>query len=180
MARTHRRKTVLAGAALVAAAALLTACGQPEAETDGSAKPGTESSAGKDGGSAETGEGAGSAAPEEGEAAKAGPEQEAGTEQKAGSEQEAGKGEPVTGTWLGTVSYLAPGKYTVSDMKDTKQAFFTSENTDIQGAGDICGDENGQAATPCSEAELEAAAKKGVSAKVELKDGIAVSIIDDK
>lgn len=171
MARTHLRKTVLAGAALVAATALLTACGQPEAEAEGGAK-----SAASDNGAPEPGEAAeGSApvkAPEEGEAAKAGPEQQAGSE--------AAERKPVTGTWLGTVSYLAPGKYTVSDMKDTKQAFFTSEDTSIQGTGDICGDESGQAATPCSEAELEAAAKKGVSAKVELKDGIAVSIIDDK
>jgi hypothetical protein len=41
------------------------------------------------------------------------------------------------------------------------------------------GDEAGQAATPCTGAELEAAAKKGVSAEVTIKDGVAVSIIDD-
>ncbi|MFE4694829.1 hypothetical protein ACFRH6_32850 [Streptomyces sp. NPDC056749] len=82
----------------------------------------------------------------------------------------------VTGIWFGTVSYMAPGKYTVSDLQDTEQQFFTSTDTDIQGAGKICGDAAGQAAIPRSEDELEAAAKDGVSATVELKNGIAVTI----
>ncbi|RFU82721.1 hypothetical protein DY218_31850 [Streptomyces triticagri] len=74
---------------------------------------------------------------------------------------------------------MAPGKYTVSDLKDTQQAFVTSTDTDIEGAGKICGDADGQAATPCTEAQLEAAAKDGVSATVKLRNGIAVSIVED-
>ncbi|MEU5623809.1 hypothetical protein [Streptomyces tendae] len=54
-----------------------------------------------------------------------------------------------------------PGKYTVTDTNGAEQAFFTSEDTDIEGAGRICGDADGQAATPCTEEDLEAAAKKG-------------------
>jgi hypothetical protein len=101
-------------------------------------------------------------------------------EAQAGNKAGAGKrGKGVSGTWFGTVKYMAPGKYTVSDMKGVEQQFFTSKTTNIQGAGDICGDEDGQAATKCTESQLAAAAKKGVSAKVQIKKGIAVSIIDD-
>ncbi|WP_405804761.1 hypothetical protein [Streptomyces sp. NBC_01187] len=89
-----------------------------------------------------------------------------------------GKG-AASGTWFGNVKYLAPGKYTVSDMKGVEKAFFTSKTTNIQGAGDICGDADGQAAQKCTEAELEAASKKGVSATVKIKNGIAVSVIED-
>ncbi|WP_326736241.1 hypothetical protein [Streptomyces sp. NBC_01022] len=77
------------------------------------------------------------------------------------------------------MSYLAPGKYTVSGPKGEEQAFFTSDDTEIWGAGDICGDENGQSATKCTEQELEAAAQKGVSAEVKISDGIATRITDD-
>ncbi|MFI6892607.1 hypothetical protein ACIBM4_00630 [Streptomyces sp. NPDC050256] len=77
------------------------------------------------------------------------------------------------------MSYLAPGKYTVSGPKGEEQAFFTAENTEIWGAGDICGDENGQSATKCTEQELEAAAQKGVSAEVTISEGIATRITDD-
>ncbi|NBE52696.1 hypothetical protein [Streptomyces boluensis] len=95
------------------------------------------------------------------------------------SNTKAGGGKGVSGTWFGNVSYLAPGKYTVSDQKGTEQAFFTSTETDIQGAGEICGDAEGQAATPCTEEQLEAASKNGVSAEVKIEDGIAVSIVED-
>ncbi|MGP3974163.1 hypothetical protein ACTWQF_08965 [Streptomyces sp. 8N114] len=94
-------------------------------------------------------------------------------------DKSAGGGKGVSGTWFGTVSYLAPGKYTVSDMKGKQQAFFTSTTTNVQGSGDICGDADGQAAQKCTETQLEAAAKKGVSAKVQIKNGTAVSIVDD-
>ncbi|MEE1837607.1 hypothetical protein [Streptomyces sp. SP17KL33] len=94
-----------------------------------------------------------------------------------------GKGKGVDGTWFGNVSYLAPGKYTVSDQKGTEQQFFVAEDTKIWGYGDICGDENtdegGQGGTQCTEAELEAAAKKGVSAEVVISNGIATTIRDD-
>ncbi|MDT0573614.1 hypothetical protein RM704_40295 [Streptomyces sp. DSM 3412] len=94
-----------------------------------------------------------------------------------------GKGKGVDGTWFGNVSYLAPGKYTVSAQKGTGQQFFVAEDTKIWGYGDICGDENtgegGQGGTQCTEAELEAAAKNGVSAEVVISNGIATTIRDD-
>ncbi|MFI9586891.1 hypothetical protein ACIHCQ_34855 [Streptomyces sp. NPDC052236] len=90
------------------------------------------------------------------------------------------KGKGVSGTWFGTVSYLAPGKFTVSDMKGVEQQFFVAEDTKIWGTGDICGDEDGQAATQCTEGELESATKgAGVSAEVKISNGIATSITDD-
>ncbi|MEV0224811.1 hypothetical protein [Streptomyces sp. NPDC050704] len=90
------------------------------------------------------------------------------------------QGKGVNGTWFGTVSYLAPGKYTVSDMKGTQQQFFIAEDTKIWGTGDICGDEDGQAATECTEADLEKAAQgAGVSAEVKISNGTATTITDD-
>jgi hypothetical protein len=86
----------------------------------------------------------------------------------------------VNGTWFGNVSYLAPGKYTVSDMKGVEQAFFVADDTLVYGAGTICGSPNSAEMTQCTPAELEAAAKKGVSAKVKLTDGIATTITEDR
>jgi hypothetical protein len=94
------------------------------------------------------------------------------------------KGKGVSGTWFGTVTYLAPGKYTVSDLKGTEQQFFLATDTEIWGWGDICGDANGgeggQGGTECTEDELETATKAGgVSAKVVVVNGIATTITDD-
>ncbi|MFD7292991.1 hypothetical protein ACFV9W_06850 [Streptomyces sp. NPDC059897] len=165
MLRNHRRKAVLTAAALMATTTLLTACqgGADEgAASNDSASSSTAASDAKG-----TGGDAGSGAGE-------------GSESQAGSGSgSASQGKGVNGTWFGNVSYLAPGKYTVSDLKDTKQAFFTSTDTDIQGAGEICGDAEGQAATKCTEEQLEAASKKGVSATVKIKNGTAVSIVED-
>ncbi|WP_206432447.1 hypothetical protein [Streptomyces sp. ADI92-24] len=85
----------------------------------------------------------------------------------------------MSGTWFGNVSYLAPGKYTVSGQKGEEQAFFTADDTEIWGEGDICGDENDQSATKCTEQELQAAAQKGVSAEVKISNGIATRITED-
>ncbi|UUU37071.1 hypothetical protein JIX56_21960 [Streptomyces sp. CA-210063] len=93
------------------------------------------------------------------------------------------KGKGVDGTWFGNVSYLAPGKYTVSDMKGVEQQFLVAEDTKIWGYGDICGDTNtgegGQGGIQCYENELEAAAKKGFTAEVVISNGIATTITDD-
>ncbi|MFC7304119.1 hypothetical protein ACFQVC_07825 [Streptomyces monticola] len=161
MLRSHR-KTVLTAAALIATTTLLTAC--QDGDTEGKKVPssGPSASEAKEGSGNDTAASGGGTAP---------------ADDTAKSKSGSGK---VTGTWFGTVSYLAPGKYTVSDLKDTQQQFFTSTDTDIQGAGKICGDAAGQAASPCSEDELEAAAKDGVSATVKLKDGIAVSVVEDR
>ncbi|MER5441523.1 hypothetical protein [Streptomyces sp. NPDC002790] len=164
MLRNHRRKAVLTAAALMATTTLLTACqgGADDSAASGGSESSNAASDTKDKGG------------DTGSASAGNAESQAGS--GSGS---ASKGKGVSGTWFGNVSYLAPGKYTVSDQKDTKQAFFTSTDTDIQGAGVICGDAEGQAATPCSEQELEAASKKGVSATVKIKNGIAVSIVED-
>ncbi|MFE9431832.1 hypothetical protein [Streptomyces sp. NPDC006640] len=91
------------------------------------------------------------------------------------------KGKGVNGTWFGNVSFLAPGRYTVSDTKGTEQEFFVAEDTEILGYDDICGDatQAGRAGTECTEDELETAAKKGFSAEVVISNGIATSIHDD-
>ena len=165
MLRNHRRKAVLTAAALMATTTLLTACQGGTDEGAASGDPARSSTAASDAKNPSDKDGSGSAA---------------GTDSLAGSGSAgAPRGKDVSGTWFGTVSYLAPGKYTVSDLKGTEQAFFTSADTDIQGAGEICGDAEGQAATPCTESELEAAARKGVSATVRIKSGTAVSVVED-
>jgi hypothetical protein len=98
--------------------------------------------------------------------------------ERPAAEEGTGTGKGVSGTWLGKVTYLAPGKYLVSGPKDAQQAFFVAEDTVVHGAGTICGTE-GSALTRCTLDELEAAAKKGLTAKVELTDGIATTITED-
>ncbi|MET8472418.1 hypothetical protein ABZY90_27285 [Streptomyces sp. NPDC006422] len=167
MLRNHRRKAVLTAAALMATTTLLTACqGGADASDTSSDSKASASTAASD-----------AKADAKDTAAGGGSGSTGGTQSQSGGGAAKGKG--VSGTWFGTVSYLAPGKYTVSDLKGTEQAFFTSTDTDIEGAGEICGDADGQAATPCSEQQLEAAAKKGVSATVKIKNGTAVSIVED-
>ena len=93
------------------------------------------------------------------------------------------KGKGVNGTWFGNVSYLAPGKYTVSDQKGTEQEFLVADDTKIMGYDDICDAVNtgpgGEGGVECTEAQLEAAAKKGFSAEVKISNGIATTITDD-
>ncbi|MEU0298322.1 hypothetical protein ABZ252_02405 [Streptomyces sp. NPDC006175] len=160
MLRTHRRKSVLAAAALVATTMLLTACQGEDTGGGGKSTGAMVSDSAAEGQSDDGGSGTG-----------------VGSESASG--EKGSKSGKVSGKWVGRVSYLAPGKYTVTDANNAEQAFFTSEDTDIEGAGKICGDADGQAATPCSEEELEAAAKKGFGATVVVKDGVAVSIIED-
>lgn len=152
MLRSHRRKTALTATALMATMLLLTACEDEDVATSGTSN--------------------GPAASET--AAKVG----AGGKDGADSAESDPDGK-VTGSWVGAVSYMAPGKYMVTRKGEAGQAFFTADDTDIHGAGTICGDAEGQAATPCSEDELEAASKKGFGATVKLEDGVAVSIVED-
>ncbi|MFI1029591.1 hypothetical protein [Streptomyces sp. NPDC020951] len=92
-------------------------------------------------------------------------------------------GKGVNGTWFGNVSYVAPGKYTVSDSKGTEQQFLVAEDTKIIGYDDICDAINtgpgGEGGIECTEAQLEKAAKKGFSAEVVISNGIATTIRDD-
>ncbi|MFE7623853.1 hypothetical protein [Streptomyces sp. NPDC057509] len=150
MLRSHLRKTVLTASALLATTLLLTSCQDGDAEGAGvSDAPSASESAAK--GGADGG----------------------------GAQDGQGSGGKASGSWAGAVSYMAPGKYMVTRKGEAGQAFFTSEDTDIEGAGKICGDADGQAATPCSEDQLEAAAKRGFGATVKLENGVAVSIIED-
>ncbi|MEU6550575.1 hypothetical protein ABZ915_09845 [Streptomyces sp. NPDC046915] len=85
----------------------------------------------------------------------------------------------VSGTWFGNVSYLAPGKYTVSDMKGVQQAFYVADSTVVRGAGKICGSSTSGQTHRCTLGQLETAAKKGVSAKVVVANGVATTITED-
>ncbi|MER6421669.1 hypothetical protein [Streptomyces sp. NPDC001137] len=85
----------------------------------------------------------------------------------------------VSGTWLGNVSYLAPGKFTVSDMKGVEQAFYVADSTKVYGAGTICGTQGSSGTSLCTLDQLEAAAKKGVSAKVVISGGVATTVTED-
>ncbi|MEU0135694.1 hypothetical protein ABZ172_16950 [Streptomyces sp. NPDC006296] len=163
MLRSYHRKTVLTAAALMATTVLLTAC-QGESTDSDSKSSGTPAS--NSAGTGKSGDG------EKGTDA-------VGTRSSDGSGSETGS-KGVTGERAGEVSYMAPGKYMITGKDDFGQAFFVSESTEIQGAGTICGDANGQAATPCTEEQLEAAAKKGFAASVELKNGVAVSVVEDR
>ncbi|MGQ4473193.1 hypothetical protein ACN6K6_006361 [Streptomyces violaceoruber] len=161
MLRTHRRKSVLAAAALVAATMLLTACQGEDTEDGGKSTGATASDSAAKGKSDDGGSGT-------------------GTGGKSPSGSKGSKSGMVSGKWAGTVAYLAPGKYTITDANGAEQAFFTAEDTDIEGAGKICGDADGQAATPCTEEELEAAARKGsVAVAVQVEDGVAVTIDEE-
>ncbi|WP_328748644.1 hypothetical protein OHT57_24605 [Streptomyces sp. NBC_00285] len=93
------------------------------------------------------------------------------------------KGKSVTGTWYGIVRYVAPGKYLVDGPAakgsgGEQQIFWLAEDTVILGGGQICGTAGSKVDAPCEEADLEKAAKKGVEAEVQLKDGIATQITD--
>lgn len=185
-----RTRSVLLAAALVAGTALLTACQSDTGDKASSAATatassteaaaGAEDSSGADS-NADASVPSGTKAPAAGsDAGGTGKPGSVSTPESAGDGAGQGKGgKGVSGTWFGNVSYLAPGKYTVSGPKGEEQAFFTSDGTEIWGAGDICGDENGQSATKCTEQELEAAARKGVSAEVKISNGIATRITDD-
>ncbi|WP_203725030.1 hypothetical protein [Streptomyces sp. SID13588] len=182
-----RSRSVLLAAAFVAGTALLTAC-QGDTTAGASAAPATASStkAAAGGKNATTPEAIADAHPSSSSnsgnsdsnppTAKSGPESVPKT---AGDTGKGKVGKGVSGTWFGNVSYLAPGKYTVSGPKGEEQAFFTADNTEIWGAGDICGDANGQSAVKCTEQELQAAARKGVSAEVKISNGIATRITED-
>ncbi|MEU8740920.1 hypothetical protein [Streptomyces halstedii] len=152
MPRSHRRETALTATALMATMLLLTAC-----EDEDGATPGTSNSP-----------------------AASEPAAEGGSVGRDGADSAgADSGSKTTGSWVGAVSCMARGTYMVTRKGEAGQAFFTSDDTDIQGAGTICGDAEGQAATPCGEDELAAASKRGFGATVRLEDGVAVSIVED-
>ncbi|WP_369030253.1 hypothetical protein [Streptomyces adonidis] len=194
------RRTVFATAALTAGL-LMTACqsgtddnssgsaGSPSTSSSAtassspssSATTGTDSASGSD-----TSQGTQATPPGSSDADSSG-SSDSGSDSDSGSSgtvvEGLNDGKGVSGTWFGNVSYLAPGKYTVSDSKGTEQQFFTAEDTKIIGYDDICDAINtgpgGEGGVECTEAQLETAAKKGFSAEVVISNGIATSIRDD-
>lgn len=160
----HLRKAVVVTAAITAGL-LMTACQNDSASTGGSSTSSSASSSKAGSQSKSQSGGSGTSAGNKG----------SGTVANNASSSKSG----VSGTFEnGTVSYLAPGKYIVAVPGRTQQAFFVAEDTVVNGAGTICGTQ-GSAETRCTLDELEAAAKKGLTAKVELTDGIATTITED-
>ncbi|MGW1132218.1 hypothetical protein [Streptomyces griseoluteus] len=190
----HLRKAVVASAAITAGL-LMTAC---QSGADSASASGTSTSTTSTAGTATAGTATETPGSQEaGGAAGQGAQQSSAPDSSTGSSTGRGsgpttvspsrdtavegidKGKGVNGTWFGNVSYLAPGKYTVSDQKDTQQEFLLAEDTEIIGYDDICGAPGVAGGTKCTEAQLETAAKKGVSAEVVIRNGIATSIRDD-
>ncbi|MFD4538496.1 hypothetical protein [Streptomyces bauhiniae] len=174
----HLRKAVVASAAITAGL-LMTACqsGSDSAAGSGTSTTSVAATATESARSPEV-SGSERQAPQQGSGSSA-----PGTGSASPSRDTAlegiDKGEGVNGTWFGNVSYLAPGKYTVSGQKGSEQEFLVAEDTEITGYDDICGDPSAAGGTKCTEAQLETAAKKGVSAEVVIKNGIATSVRDD-
>ncbi|MGY5127230.1 hypothetical protein [Streptomyces nigrescens] len=198
-----RRGRVLAAASLVAVAALaLTACGNdqdgakastkvsssplPAAPSEDAASHGNaqdskggaaqdpKKSAGKNGGSsAGASEGSGTGGAGSGSGSTAG----------SGS---AAQGKGVNGTLNGVLKYLAPGKLTVAPASGTEQAFYVGSQTKTLGAAGICAsngnvtaDSNGYGTSPCTEAQLEKAAKmNSIEVRVTVEGGVATKIVE--
>ncbi|MEU6384839.1 hypothetical protein ABZ847_14825 [Streptomyces bauhiniae] len=175
----HLRKAVVASAAITAGL-LMTAC---QSGSDSAADPGPSTTSVTGTATKSPDSPSSPKAPDAGAPESRSPQQSTGTGAPSPSRDTAlegiGKGEGVNGTWFGNVSYLAPGKYTVSGQKGAEQEFLVAEDTEITGYDDICGDPGAAGGTKCTEAQLETAAKKGVSAEVVIRNGIATSVRDD-
>ncbi|RZU30132.1 hypothetical protein EV284_5088 [Streptomyces sp. BK022] len=183
-------RTAVAAAAALTAGLLMTACqsGSDSATASGTSttsaagtateSPGSQESGGSERPAARQGSGADSSTGT-GSAASTGTGSSTVSPSRGTAVEGIDKGEGVNGTWFGNVSYLAPGKYTVSGQRGSEQEFLLAEDTEIIGYDDICGDPSAAGGTKCTEAQLETAAKKGVSAEVVIKNGIATSIRDD-
>lgn len=72
----------------------------------------------------------------------------------------------MNGTLNGVLKHLAPGKLTVAPASGTAQAFHFGSQTKTLGAagnyasnGNVTADRNGYGTSPCTEAQLEQAAK---------------------
>lgn len=195
--KRHLRKAVFATAAITAGL-LMTACqsGTDDSSSDRSAadKPSasqTSKSAGSDpsatpGSDSSPGSGSdtdATPAPDSDTDSSPVQDSDTGSDTRDTAVEGVNKGKGVSGTWFGTVSYLAPGKYTVSDSKGTEQEFFVAEDTKIIGYDDICDAVNtgpgGEGGVECTEAQLEKAARSGFSAEVVIGNGIATTITDD-
>jgi hypothetical protein len=197
----NRRKAFLVSAALLGGMVLMTACNQGSDAADSSsgkestATATSNTSADKgvsDASSPSAGSGntsGGGSTPGSGNtsgSSTSGSGSTTGGSTTGGSEtvvEGLNKGKGVNGTWYGIVRYVAPGKYLVDGPAakgsgGEQQIFYVAEDTVILGGGQICGVGGSKVDAPCEEADLEKAAKKGVEAQVELKNGIATQITD--
>ncbi|WP_406834929.1 hypothetical protein ACICHK_00560 [Streptomyces sp. AHU1] len=179
-----RTRSILVAAAFITGATLLTACGS---SSDGASSAGTASAASAQaaagdqsdpaspvatasapaasGKSTSNPSGSGSSSGESGSGSSGSGSGSSTTTEGINS----GKG--VNGQWHGIVRYMAPGKFTVSDLKDQEQQFFVSDSTAIWSAGTVCAQ-----GKECTEAQLETAAKKGFEADVKINNGIATEV----
>jgi hypothetical protein len=202
-----RRGRRIAAASLIAAAALsLTACqnGQdglkasPDASSPGTPgrapsdeAPAAPAKNGSDGGgkSSEGGQGHGGSAGATGGGSGARHTEASGSGAGTGSANGGGsasRGKGVRGTWEGVLSYLAPGKLTVTPASGTEQAFFVGPQTRTLGAAGICAangnvtvDSHGYGTSPCTEAQLEKASKmSAMRVRVTVRDGVATEIAE--
>ncbi|MFI7099778.1 hypothetical protein ACIBK8_10510 [Streptomyces sp. NPDC050161] len=92
----------------------------------------------------------------------------------------------VSGTWHGTLKYLAPGKLTVAPKSGIEQGFYVGPHTKVLGAAAICAsngnvtvDKHGYGTSKCTEAQLMKAAKmNSVEVRVTVKDGVATTVAE--
>ncbi|WP_217242479.1 hypothetical protein [Streptomyces sp. AC555_RSS877] len=179
MRSTHRARTLLIAAAVVAGACALTAC----EEDDANSKAGTTSATAATDAGTSTGEGSVSTTRGAGDSADSGSAGDgAGTsadDDSAADDSAAGVDKGVSGTFAGgTIEYLAPQKYTVS-VNGKQQQFYVSNSTAVYGAGVLCGEYDPKATTRCSLADLESNTKSGsVAANVVVKSGVATRITE--
>ncbi|MFJ4924866.1 hypothetical protein [Streptomyces sp. NPDC088736] len=165
MINRHLRKAVLASVAITAGL-LMTAC-QSGPGADASGKNGTGAAAVaekvSDAETSKDSSGSGSS----------------GTANAANAANSA-RSKGVSGSFRnGKVSYLAPGKYIVSAPGKGDQQFWVADDTEVHGAGTICGDAGSRVDAPCTLDQLEAAAKKGaVGADVEMRNGVATLVTE--
>ncbi|TMU98131.1 MULTISPECIES: hypothetical protein [unclassified Streptomyces] len=163
MRSTSRSTSLLIAAATLVGMALLTAC-QDEASGDNAAPSSASTKAEGEGQSADQDSAAGDSAADEDSAA----------DDSAG-----GVDGGVSGTFgPGVVEYLAPNKYIVS-VKGKDQQFFASEDTEVHGAGTICGEYNPKSTNRCTLDDLETSSKDGgVAATVVMKNGTATQVTE--
>ncbi|MER5501517.1 hypothetical protein ACFYXP_27095 [Streptomyces sp. NPDC002466] len=99
-------------------------------------------------------------------------------ETSTGGSQNPSAADGVSGTFgPGTVSYLTPGRYSIH-VSGESRPFAVSEETEIRGAGTICGEPAPEAAGRCTQDDLERAGEGGVFATVVLEKGVATRITE--
>ncbi|MFF8786254.1 hypothetical protein [Streptomyces sp. NPDC015125] len=169
------------------AAALGNAAAEPGTKDKSAPSPKT-SDAGKsnDDGS---GAGGGKASHDSGTSGSSGTGSTSGTGSGSGSAAGTGSaphGKGVSGTWNGVLKYVAPGKLTVAPASGSEQAFFVGAQTKALGAAAMCAsngnvtiDAESYGTSPCTEAQLEEAAKmNSLNVRVIIEGGVATKVVE--